>query len=254
MLRRTLRGLDERLLGGRLQGAYWHASDLGWRARWLAAGRPFAVRRVDWFRLSAEAPPALHAEIAAGIRAALGASDNVEYFTSLRNYGRSDWALHGVDHPFELFPPNIAALDFLVQAGVDRERTVVLDFGSGLGHLVVYLRRMGFARAIGYDNFSQVSEASSRRFLSSFGIEDGLVSRERLVDAAPAIVIVGSLPWSFYADDIRPVLAAPSLRYALLDCYYPCPTRIPGLRRVAEYRRLMRVFEREPLRAFASTP
>jgi hypothetical protein len=212
------------------------------------------VRTIDWGRLAAAVPPSTHAEIRQRIAAALGTTDNVEYFTTLRRYGGSDWALHGAEHPFELFPPNIAALDFLLDAGLDRSTAVVLDFGSGLGHLVVYLRRMGFARAVGYDNFSQVSEASARRFLASFGIENGFVERDRLVAAAPQAVIVGSLPWSFYAADIRPVLEAPSLRYALLDCYYPCPTEIPGFVRIAEYRRLVRVFERLPLSASATRP
>jgi hypothetical protein len=58
------------------------------------------------------------------------------------------------------------------------------------------------------------------------------------------VVIVGSLPWSYYGEDIQPVLRHPAFRYALLDAYYPCPEELPGFRRICEYRKLLRVFEK----------
>lgn len=215
-----------------------------WLARWNLGGRPFRLGRIDWAALAPLVPETLHREVSWRLRGALGPSDNIKYFQNLKIYGASHLALHGVSSPFELFPPNVAALDFLVKLGPRREEQVVLDFGTGMGNLIVYLRRLGFQHVHGYDNHSQISRETSEAFLREFGLNGVLVAKEQLGSLGASIVIVGSLPWSYYGSDIQPVLSHPSLKYALLDAYYPCPERLPGFRRVCEYRRLLRVFEK----------
>jgi hypothetical protein len=244
MIRTAVAEFDRRFLGKRLRDIYYHVSDIAWHVRhYLQEGRQYA-RRIDWERLNAQVPIQLHAEVARKIRHALAPTDNVEWFAHLRDAGDCKWALHGVPNPFDLFPSNVAALDFLVKTIPDRKSVVILDLPCGIANMIVYLRRMGFIHSFGYDNFSQLAESSTRSFLRSWEMEDALVDSSGLERLNPTVLIFVGIHWRMCAEVLEPVIARSRPTFVLADCFAECPQELPGYRRLGEYRRLLRVFER----------
>jgi hypothetical protein len=203
-------------------------------------------RTLDAARINALIPPARRAAVADAINDSLTASDNVGYFRTVSSYSWSYRHLpSGIPSCGDLYPPNIAVLDFLAQHRASAEQQVLLDFPCGIGALLVYARELGFTQVYGADAWTYLARTTAERFLQRFGVDAStLVTRDELA-ALPVTILtcVGfSLPMLMNTSS---VWSKPSVRYILAD-RLTRPSALPGFRRLIEYAGLLTVFERTP--------
>ena len=201
-------------------------------------------RTLDPARLNALLPPARRLEVAAAISESLAASDNLDYFRNLSWYNwRHRYLPRGIPALDDLYPPNVAVLDFLARHVTAPAQEVLLDFPCGIGTLLVYERDLGLPRVHGFDNWKYLAQATAAGFLRRFGIpETALVSRDALADLPVTILTCVGFPFSMLMESSS-VWAKPSVRYVLTDSSGR-PASLPGFRRAAEYAGLLSVFER----------
>jgi hypothetical protein len=203
-------------------------------------------RRLDAARLDTLLPRARRLEVAAAISEALAASDNLAYFHNLSWYNWRHRNLpRGVPALDDLYPPNLAVLDFLAHHVTAPEQEVLLDFPCGIGTLLVYERDLGLTRVHGFDNWNYLAPATAARFLQRFGVsEAALVSRDALASLPVTILTCIGFPLSMMMESSS-VWTKPSVRYLLAD-RSGRPASLPGFRRAVEYAGLLTVFERVP--------
>jgi hypothetical protein len=216
------------------------ARDLLDRAR----HRDVRYERIDVPAFNARFPTARRLEVARAIRECLAESDNAVYF---RNVGRYNWCHRhlprGIPSLDDLYPPNVAVLDFLARRVADREREVLLDFSCGIGALLVYARDLGLTRVHGFDDWTYLAPASAKRFLDRFGLDGAvLVTREGLAALQATILTCVGFPLTILMQSSS-VWAKPSVRYVLTD-RMTRPMTLTGFRRTTEYAGLLTVFER----------
>jgi hypothetical protein len=143
----------------------------------------------------------------------------------------------------DLYPPNVAVLDFLARRIADPEREVLLDFPCGIGALLVYARDLGLTRVHGFDDWTYLSPASAQRFLERFGLDGTvLVTRDALATLPVTILTCVGFPLTMLMQSSS-VWAQPSVRYVLAD-RMTRPMTLAGFRRATEYAGLLTVFER----------
>lgn len=167
-------------------------------------------------------------------------ADNVEYSDKMLNWvGASK---HFKNNPFFLNPPNVAVIDFLLK-NVKKD-AIILDYGCGLGHLLVYLRAMEFKNVFGYDNFSQFKEATIKRFLEYFNVAGIVLPKKEAMFLKPNVMICISYFWSRLDKDlINKEINNPELEYILLDHYY-ASYHIKNFKIAGIYKNLLIVFKR----------
>lgn len=170
----------------------------------------------------------------------LDKDENSEYFNNLLDYiGKARFLRK---NPFYLYPSNVAALDFLlkkVSAG-----DVILDYGCGLGNLIVYLKKMGFKNAYGYDNFSQIKKDTIVEFLKKFNSESLLIDKQATLSLLDTIAICSGFFWDRIGQDIlEKEKNNKNLRYILVDYDY-IPKKIEGFEVDQIYNNLLVVFKR----------
>ena len=141
----------------------------------------------------------------------------------------------------DLFPPNIAVLDFLNGYIEKPGNETILDYGCGIGVMLVYLRKLGFV-AYGYDDWSQLAKSTAEVFLSAHEEVDCLLSTDGLECHDFTILSCVGIHWGCLSE-IRRVLEKPSLKYILVDRHYR-PESILGFNQIAEYRGLVTVYQR----------
>ena len=176
----------------------------------------------------------------------LAASDNLGYFRNLSWYNWRHRNLpRGIPALDDLYPPNLAVLDFLAHHVTAPEQEVLLDFPCGIGTLLVYERDLGLTRVHGFDNWNYLAPATAARFLQRFGVsEAALVSRDALASLPVTILTCIGFPLSMMMESSS-VWTKPSVRYVLAD-RSGRPASLPGFRRAVEYAGLLTVFERVP--------
>lgn len=201
--------------------------------------------KLDVARFNALFPANRRLEVARAITDSLGESDN-DYFRIPTCYNMRHLHLpRRIPALNDLYPPNVAVLDFLAHRIVHPEQEVLLDFPCGIGGLLVYARDLGLARIHGYDNWSYLARSTAERFLERFGIERSVLVAQSDLPALPVTIFtcVG-YPFSMLANNST-VWAKPSVRYVLAD-RMDRPMSVPGFRRTAEYAGLLTVFEKVP--------
>jgi hypothetical protein len=203
-------------------------------------------RTLDATRINALIPPARRQVVADAIADSLAASDNVGYFNTVSSYG---WTYRhmprGIPSCADLYPPNIAVLDFLAQRRANAEQEVILDFPCGIGALLVYARDLGFTRTYGFDAWRYVARPTVERFLQRFGVEaSALATQDELAALPVTILTCVGFPLPMLMNSSA-VWSKPSVRYILTD-RMTRPPSLPGFRRVIEYAGLITVFERTP--------
>jgi len=200
-------------------------------------------RKLDVARVNALFPPARRLEVARAVRDSLDEADN-DYFRNPTGYNLRYLHLpRGIPVVDDLYPPNMAVLDFLTQRIARPEQEVLLDFPCGIGVLLVYARELGLVHVHGYDNWSYLERATAERFLRQFGVDPAvLVAREDLSDLPVTILTCVGYPFTMAAQ-ISSVWTRPSVRYVLAD-RMDRPESLTGFRRTTEYPGLLTVFER----------
>ena len=187
-------------------------------------------------------PNILRAHVAGSIPELLKPTDNVGFFADAgRCEGRHEALPKAISILPDLFPPNIAVLDFLYKYIKKPGNETILDYGCGIGVLIVYLRKLGFV-AFGYDDWSQIAKSTAEAFLSTHEEEDCLLGTEGLKCHDFTILSCVGIHWSCLSE-IGRVLKKPSLKYILADRHYR-PESILGFNQIAEYRGLLTVYQR----------
>ena len=199
---------------------------------------------LDPMRLNALLPQSRRLEVAAAINDGLATSDNLDYFRNLSWYNRRHRYLpRGIPALDDLYPPNVAVVDFLARQISAPEHEVLLDFPCGIGTLLVYARDVGLTKVHGFDNWKYLSRETAARFLERFGIaETALVMHDTLASLPVTILTCIGFPFSMLMESSS-VWAKPTVRYVLMD-RSGRPDSLPGFRRAAEYPGLLTVFER----------
>jgi hypothetical protein len=200
--------------------------------------------RIDVHAFNARFPKARRLEVTRAISECLAESDNAVYF---RNVSWYNWCHRhlprGMPLLDDLYPPNVAVLDFLARRIADPEGEVLLDFPCGIGALLVYARDLGLTRVHGFDDWTYLAPASAKRFLERFGLnETVLVPRDGLAALPVTILACVGFPLTMLMQSSS-VWAQPSVRYVLAD-RMTRPMTLAGFRRATEYAGLLTVFER----------
>jgi len=200
------------------------------------------METIDPEAFTAAIPDSLRSDVASSILELLKPTDNVSFFADAGRYvGRLRALPPGIPVLPDLFPPNIAVLDFLSKYARNPAQETVLDYGCGIGALLVYLRKLGFA-AYGYDNWSQIAKSTAEAFLSEHGAPHWLLGADDLDLHDFTILSCVGIHWSWLTETQR-VLRQPSLRYVLIDKPYR-PKSIAGFHKIAEYKNLLTIYER----------
>jgi hypothetical protein len=200
--------------------------------------------KADRARLNALFPIARRVAVIRAIRDSLQESDRLSYFHNVSRYAwRHRQLPRGVLALDDLFPPNLAVLDFLARSVAYPEREVLLDFPCGIGVLLLYAHDLGLTQIHGFDNWNYLERSTAERFLRRCGLSDAvLASRETLSSLPVTILSCVGFPLTMLMAQSE-VWAAPSLRYVLAD-RKGRPKVLPGFRRRIEYAGLLTVFER----------
>jgi hypothetical protein len=200
--------------------------------------------RIDVPAFNARFPKSRRLEVARAISECLAESDNAVYFRNVSWYNWSHRHLpRGIPSLEDLYPPNVAVLDFISRRITDSEREVLLDFPCGIGALLVYARDLGLARIHGFDSWTYLASATATRFLGRFGMDRSvLVGRDDLATLPVTILTCIGFPLAMLMETSS-VWTKPSVRYVLTD-RMSRPMVLPGFRRTTEYAGLLTVFER----------
>ncbi|MSU54329.1 MAG: hypothetical protein EXS48_00615 [Candidatus Staskawiczbacteria bacterium] len=167
--------------------------------------------------------------------------ENREYFNNMLHWVDADKYL--VANPFFLYPPNVAVIDFLLKNSLKSDN--IIDYGCGLSHLLVYLRKMGFTSAFGYDNFSQITSETINNFLKEFGLSGLILPAQQTLEFKTKIAICICYFWSkLDRNFIEKEINNPDLEYILLDYYY-APRHIKNFKIIGIYKNLLIVFRRK---------
>jgi hypothetical protein len=199
---------------------------------------------LDPARLTAILPRARRLEIVAAIRDSVAASDNSYYFHNVSWYNRRHRYLpRGIEALDDLYPPNVAVIDFLAHQLAAPEEHVLLDFPCGIGSLLVYERDLGLTQVYGFDSWKYLAPATAARFLERFGIPaTAMVTAEALASLPVTVLTCIGFPLTMLMESSS-VWAKPSVRYVLAE-RSGRPASLPGFRRTGEYAGLITVFER----------
>lgn len=167
---------------------------------------------------------------------------NEEYFAHLGTYaGRAKDLPEGIAALDDLFPPNIAVLDYAARFMVPyRER--ILDFACGPGGLIVCLKRYKY-HAWGFDRWQQVARTAAECFLNSYDPLSGRRSILDVIDIRPTTLVFVGGHWHWVTLDDAKAIFTPALRRVLVDANYS-PKTIDGFELTAYYTGLLHVFER----------
>lgn len=166
--------------------------------------------------------------------------ENAAYFANMLRYINADRNLPG--NPFFIYPPNVAVIDFLLKHG-DR-RSAILEYGYGLGNLMVYLRALGFVKTFGYDDYSQIRHQTTAAFLRKFNASDAVLSKEEALSFRANIVVLIGYFWNRLDAAIREKeIQDPGVEFLLIEYSY-APRFIPGFTIAGIYKNVLVVFKR----------
>ncbi len=170
----------------------------------------------------------------------LDQKENTEYFNNLLHYIGKEKFLP--NNPFYLYPSNVAIIDFLLRQNLKQE--TILDYGCGLGNLMVYLKSMGFKNTHGYDDFSQIKKETILTFLGGFNTQEALLEKKAALSLRNTIAVCSCFFWSRLGQDmLQKEKDNKRLRYILIDSDY-APHNIDGFTIERMYNNLLVVFKR----------
>ena len=81
----------------------------------------------------------------------------------------------------DIYPPNIAVLDFILKNLYEVQNYIHLDHGCSLGILSIYLNKLGI-KCYNYDNWSQmIKKSHAEEFLRQYNLQDTIVNGETAI-------------------------------------------------------------------------
>ena len=189
-----------------------------------------SYRKLDAARINALLPTARRLKVIGAIRDSLAPSDDLDYFRNTGWYKlRHRHLPRRIPAMDDLYPPNLAVLDFLAHRVTNPEREVLLDFPCGIGVLLVYERDLGLTQIHGFDNWTDLAPTTAQRFLQRFGMNGSvLAARDDLASLPVTILTCVGFPLTMLVQNSL-VWAKPSVRYVLAD-RIGRPTTLPGFR------------------------
>jgi hypothetical protein len=200
-------------------------------------------RSPDGARINTLIPVARRREVARAIIESLGELDNTYFLNASSFSGRHRYLPRGIPALDDLYPPNIAVLDFLAHRLDRPEQEVLLDFPCGIGGLLVYARDLGLGRVYGFDNWTYLARSTTERFLQRFGIDAAvLITPNDFASLPVTILTCVGFPFDWLARHYS-VWAQSTVKCVLAD-RTGRPSSLPGFRRTTEYAGLLTVFER----------
>jgi hypothetical protein len=141
----------------------------------------------------------------------------------------------------DLFPPNIAVLDWFLDQEFDRDACIA-DIPCGLGNLMVYLKQLGYLDVWGYDNWVQIDRQKAVDFLIPWYFQGHLLDLPTIIQQPVNVLCVISLPFDWLLPDIQPVVDR--AQYILIDSGYLPKSDIKGFEEVGRYPELLVVYKR----------
>tara|TARA_R110002020_G_scaffold178229_5_gene371155 strand:- start:2749 stop:3396 length:648 start_codon:yes stop_codon:yes gene_type:complete len=91
----------------------------------------------------------------------------------------------------DIWISNIYTLDFITK--FLNKDSVILDFCSGMGQMIVYLNKIGYNNVYGYDDFSQIEKEKVLSFLKIYNLEDRMISLSEVENKKYDLVINSDL-------------------------------------------------------------
>jgi len=137
-----------------------------------------------------------------------------KYYHKLQNY-----ASRATDASFknfiDLYPPNVAILDYVIKNIDEFKGKTWLDYGCGIGMLGAYLNYLGID-FYGYDNFSQgVPKEVALDFLKKYNLENKLLDNfESIYDMGFYTISHVGIPTEIVFDNCA------GLQYVFEDTHY----------------------------------
>lgn len=166
--------------------------------------------------------------------------ENADYYKHILTYIHANEYLS--NNPFFVYPPNVAVIDFLLKN--INSGAIVLEYGCGLGNLLIYLRNINYRQSFGYDNYSQIQKETVISFLERFSLKDVIVSKERALTLKNKVAVCIGYFWSGLGKELLLKEAQnSSLEYILIDYPY-APRYIRNFKIVGIYEKLLIVFKR----------
>lgn len=198
---------------------------------------------IDAERFNVAFPDSLRRQVAAEIAQAISGMTGVyaeQFWSRLGSaYNRNLALPEGIPCVDDLFPPNIAVLDWLMMMNVSRTFRI-LDVACGLGNLAFYLKRLGYADLWGHDNWMQIGSGRVMGFQSCIGSPLYIADSADTVSSVDVVVCVGFV-WDRLYGSIQHIVG--QAKYVLVDTSYAPPDGIPGFELVGSYERLLNVYQ-----------
>src|SRR5581483_8217704 len=133
--------------------------------------------------------------------------------------------------------------DFIIK-NIDKD-AIIIDYGSGLGNLLVYLKNMGFENTFGYDTYSQIKQETIEHFLTGLGLPGIMVSKKQALALPANVILCIGYFWSKLEKEILvKEIENPKLQYILIDYRY-APRFIKNFKIAGIYKNLLVVFTRK---------
>lgn len=198
-------------------------------------------------------PPELRRGIASRISATIIRSNWTDAFRAFRDkywgtlgkaFNRYEFLPKEILLIDDLFAPNIAVLDWLLEMDFDK-KTVIADIPCGLGNLMFYLREMGFSEIWGYDNWNQIERERAVNFLESCGMQEHLVDLSTILEKPIDVLACISLFFDWISPSIASLVA--KTKYILVDTGYLPAHDIEGFEVIGCYPKLLNVYQRKEL-------
>jgi len=87
----------------------------------------------------------------------------------------------------DIWLSNIYSIDWVIK-NLDKD-SLILDFCSGMGQMIVYLNKIGYNNVYGCENFSQIESSKVNQFLEKYNLEDRMISEKQATEMKFDLVI-----------------------------------------------------------------
>ena len=87
----------------------------------------------------------------------------------------------------DIWLSNIYSIDWVIK-NLDKD-SLILDFCSGMGQMIVYLSKIGYNNVYGCENYTQIEKSKVNQFLEKYNLEDRMISEKQATEMKFDLVI-----------------------------------------------------------------